>query len=66
VSVERCAWKRCRSTQIALTCLGKPLCERHWLRVRELQERGRDAEARQMLGLRTRGSGRQVISARSR
>ena len=53
---ERCAWKRCRSTEIHLTYLGKPLCQRHWLRLCELQEQGRDAEARQMIGLRPRNT----------
>ena len=55
---ERCAWKRCRSTDSALTYLGKPLCQRHWLRLCELQERGRDAEVRRMIGLRLRESPR--------
>ena len=53
---ERCAWKRCRSTDVHLTYLGKPLCQRHWLRLCELQEQGRDAEARRMIGLRPRNT----------
>jgi len=63
---ERCAWKGCRCREIELTYLGKPLCQRHWLRLCELQERGRDAKARHMEGLQPRGSGRPVTSGRSR
>lgn len=51
MSRERCAWKGCRSREIELTYLKKPLCARHWLRLCELQDEGRDAEARRMIGL---------------
>ncbi len=51
MSGEKCAWKRCRSTEIHLTYLGKPLCQRHWLQVCELQEQGRDADARAKINL---------------
>ena len=54
MSTERCAWKHCRSMDIHLTYLGQPLCQRHWLRLCELQEQGRDSAARQMIGLRPR------------
>jgi hypothetical protein len=63
---ERCAWKGYRCRELELTYLGKALCERHGLRLCELQERGRDAKARQLVGLRPRGSGRPVTSGRSR
>jgi len=53
---ERCAWTRCRSRSIHLTYLGKPLCERHWLRLCELQQQGRDEQARRMVGLPLRPS----------
>jgi hypothetical protein len=49
---ERCTWKHCRSREIVLTYLGKPLCGRHWLRLCQLQESGQEAAARQMIGLR--------------
>ena len=54
MAVKRCAWKRCRRTEILLTYLDKPLCARHWLRLCELQEAGRDDQARKMIGLRPR------------
>ena len=53
---ERCVWKHCRRTDIALTYLGKPLCRRHWLWLCELQEEGRDSAARRMIGLRPRNT----------
>lgn len=48
---DRCAWKGCRCRVIELTYLKKPLCLRHWLRLCQMQDEGRDAEARHKLGL---------------
>jgi hypothetical protein len=48
---ERCAWKGCRAREIELTYLRKPLCARHWERLCELLDEGREAEARQRIGL---------------
>ncbi len=58
MSIERCAWKRCRSGDIELTYLGKPLCLRHWLQFCAWQEQGREAAARQKIGLGVRQSGK--------
>lgn len=32
----RCCWDNCRITEIAVTYLGKPLCEKHWDKVAEM------------------------------
>ena len=48
---ERCAWPRCRSREIELTYLGRPLCCKHWDRLCHLQDEGRGAEARRLIGL---------------
>jgi hypothetical protein len=48
---ERCAWPRCRSTEIELTFLGRPLCPKHWERLCQMQDEGRGDEARALLGL---------------
>ena len=52
----RCSWRGCRSREIELTYLGRPLCRTHWLRLCQWQEKGRDAEARAQIGLRPRAS----------
>ncbi len=54
---ERCAWKGCRAREIELIYLRRPLCARHWERLCELQDQGRDAEARQKIGLPPRPAG---------
>jgi hypothetical protein len=51
MSRERCAWKGCRCREIELIYLKKPLCLKHWLRLCQMQEEGRDAEARRKIGL---------------
>jgi hypothetical protein len=48
---ERCAWPRCRSAEIELTYLGRQLCRKHWDRLCEMQDEGRGADARELLGL---------------
>ncbi len=48
---ERCAWQGCRCTEIELTYLKKPLCLKHWERLCQWQDEGRDAEARRKIGL---------------
>ena len=49
----RCAWPRCRNTELALSWLGQPLCHRHWSAVCEITERGDEgyAEAYEKLGI---------------
>ena len=55
---ERCAWPRCRSAEIELTYLGRPLCRKHWDRLCQMQDEGRGAEARDLLGLANTGQPR--------
>lgn len=52
---ERCAWPRCRSAEIELTYLGRPLCRKHWDRLCQMQDEGRGADARELLGMASAG-----------
>lgn len=53
---ERCAWPRCRSGEIELIYLGRPLCRKHWDRLCQMQDEGRGVDVRELLGL--AGTGR--------
>ncbi len=48
---ERCAWPRCRSREIELTYLGRPLCHKHWDRLCGMLDDWRRAEVQQLLKL---------------
>jgi len=55
---ERCAWPRCRSVEIELTYLNRPLCRKHWGRLCQMQDQGHGADARELLGLSSNGQPR--------
>ena len=52
MSAERCAWKGCRQIEIHLHYRGKPLCQKHWLKLCAMQEDGREEHALERIGLR--------------
>lgn len=62
---ERCAWPHCRSAEIELTYLGRPLCRKHWGRLCQMQDEGRGVDARKSLGLPDSGPPRGAFEPRS-
>jgi hypothetical protein len=63
---EHCAWPRCRSTEIELTFLRRPLCHKHWNRLCQMQDEGRGADARELLGLAGSGQPRNPSEPQSK
>jgi len=50
VSGDRCEWKRCRA-EADMSYLGRAICKSHFSRMCEMQDVGREEEARKLIGL---------------